>query len=98
MVLLGTEPLLVGCLGAFPCAAGDAELGYSVVGSWQRQGLATEAARALIGWLFEQGAVHSVSAQAYVTSPAAVKVMERCGMRFAGQGDEAGTVRYRRWR
>ena len=97
LVEAGT-PVLVGCLGAFPCAAGDVELGYSVVGSWQRRGLATEAAGALIGWLFGQGSVHSVSAQAYVSSPASVKVMERCGMRFVGQGDEVGTVRYRRWR
>ena len=100
MLLLGEgpKPLLVGCLGAFPCAAGDVELGYSVVDSYQRRGLATEAAQGLIGWLFGQAAVHSVSAQAYETSPASVKVMERCGMRFVGAGDSEGTVRYRRWR
>ncbi len=94
----GSRPLLVGCLGAFPCAAGDVELGYSVVSSQQRRGLATEAALGLIGWLFQQPAIHSVSAQAYETSPASIKVMERCGLRFVGAGDEAGTVRYRRWR
>ena len=99
ILLLGeVKPVLLGGLGAFPCAAGDVELGYSVVGSWQRRGIAAEAARGLIEWLFQQGAVHSVSAQAYETSPASVKVMERCGMRFVGHGDEAGTVRYRRWR
>ncbi len=91
-------PLLVGCLGAFPCAAGDVELGYSVVSSEQRRGLATEAAGALIEWLLQQPAVHSVSAQAYETAPASVTVMQRCGLRFVGGGDEAGTVRYRRWR
>jgi len=25
-------------------------------------------------------------------------VMERCGMSFAGEGDDEGTVRYRRFR
>lgn len=98
MLLSGAVPLLVGCLGAFPCAAGDVELGYSVVNSYQRRGLATEAAETLITWLLEQAVVHSVSAQAYETAPASVKVMQRCGMRFVGQGDEPGTVRYRRWR
>ncbi len=98
LLLGGAKPLLVGCLGAFPCAAGDVELGYSVVNSYQRRGLATEAARGLIGWLLEQQAVHSVSAQAYENSPGSIKVMERCGLRFVGQGDEAGTVRYRRWK
>ena len=98
MLLRERTPVLIGCLGAFPCAAGDVELGYSVVTSFQRQGLATEAAQALTEWLFQQPAVHSVSAQAYETAPASVKVMQRCGMRFVGQGDEAGTVKYRRWR
>jgi len=27
-----------------------------------------------------------------------IKVMERCGMVFAGEGDDPGTVRYRRER
>ena len=94
----GAKPALVGCLGAFPGAAGDVELGYSVVGSQQRRGLASEAVEGLVRWLFGQQAVHSVSAQAYETSVASVKVMERCGMRFVGGGDEAGTVKYRRWR
>ncbi len=98
MLLMDSKPLLVGCLGAFPCAAGDVELGYSVINSQQRRGLATEAAQGLIAWLFQQGTVHSVSAQAYETAPASVKVMERCGLRFVGRGDEDGTVKYRRWR
>lgn len=92
------KPLLVGCLGGFPGPAGDVELGYSVVSSYQRRGLATEAAQGLIRWLLQQAAVHSVSAQTYETMPASMKVMQRCGMRFVGAGDEPGTVRYRRWR
>ena len=99
MLLRGpTEPLLVGCLGGFPCQSGDVELGYSVVDSQQRRGLATEAVQGLVQWLFQQSAVHSVSAQAYETSAGSVKVMQRCGMRFVGSGEEQGTVRYRRWR
>ena len=98
ILLAGTRPLLVGCLGAFPCTAGEVELGYSVVTSPHRRGIATEAAQGLIGWLLQQPAVHSVSAQAYESTPASVKVMQRCGLRFAGSGDEQGTVRYRRWR
>ncbi len=98
LLLTGDDVQLVGCIGAFPCAAGDVELGYSVVGSFQRRGLATEAAQGLTLWLLQQAAVHSVSAQTYTSTPGSIKVMERCGMRFVGQGDEAGTVRYRRWR
>lgn len=98
VVLRGTQEVLVGAVGAFPGASGDVELGYSVVGSWQRKGVATEAVGALIGWLFGQPAVRSVSAQTYVTMPESVKVMERCGLRWVGDGEEVGMVRYRRWR
>lgn len=98
MLLAEDKPVLVGCIGAFPCAAGDVELGYSVVNSHQRRGYATEAAGGLIAWLLEQPAVHSVSAQAYENAPASVKVMQRCGMHFVGQGDGSGTVKYRRWK
>ena len=98
MLLAGSPALLVGSLGAFPCASGDVELGYSVVPSQQRRGLATEAAQGLTNWLLGQAAVHSVSAQTFANMPASIKVMERCGMRFVGPGDEEGTVRYRRWR
>ncbi len=89
---------LLGCLGGFPCAAGDVELGYSVVNSAQRQGYGSEAAAGLIAWLLRRPEVHSVSAQAFETPRASVRVMQRCGMRFVGAGDQAGTVRYRRWR
>lgn len=98
ILLQSSVPVLVGCIGAFPCVAGDVELGYSMVVSHQRRGLTTEAAVGLIAWLFQQPAVHSVSAQAYQTSLASLRVMERCGMRFVGEGDEGGTVKYRCWR
>lgn len=98
MLLGGRPELLIGCLGAFPCAVGDVEIGYSVVSSFQRRGFGTEAAAAFVLWLLEQPNIRSVSAQTYTTMPESIKVMERCGMRFIGQGDQEGTVRYRRWR
>jgi RimJ/RimL family protein N-acetyltransferase len=91
-------PVLVGCLGAFPCAAGDVEVGYSVVPSYQRQGIGTEAANAFIEWLLQQPTIRTVSAQTFETMPQSIKVMQRCGMKWIGQGDEAGMVKYRRWR
>lgn len=89
---------LIGCIGGFPCAGGDVELGYSVINSLHRQGFGSEAASALMSWFLQQPAVRSVSAQAYETSPASVKVMQRCGMQYVGAGDHPGTVRYRRRR
>jgi RimJ/RimL family protein N-acetyltransferase len=50
-------PTLVGSVGyKGPPADGVVEIGYSVVPSWQRRGLATEASRALIAAAWERGA------------------------------------------
>jgi RimJ/RimL family protein N-acetyltransferase len=89
---------LIGAVGAFPKLEGDAEIGYSTLPAFQRKGYATEAARALVEWLLRQKNVRSVSAQTYPRLPESIKVMERCGMTFVGDGDEPETVRYRRMR
>ena len=94
----GKGATLVGSVGAFPKLQGEAEIGYSVLPEFQRQGLASEAALALTEWLFTQRPVLSVAAQTYATMPESIKVMERCGMVPAGLGDDPGTVRYRRLR
>lgn len=97
MLSIERAPRLVGCLGGFPCAHGDVELGYSVAGPEQRQGFATEAVCALTAWLLQQPAVRSVSAQAFESAPASIRVMQRSGMVCVGEGEHPGTVRYRRW-
>jgi [ribosomal protein S5]-alanine N-acetyltransferase len=89
---------LIGAVGAFPKLEGDAEIGYSTIRSYQRQGYATEAARALVDWLLTQKGVKSVSAQTYTSLPESIKVMERCGMTYVGPGEDEGTVRYQRRR
>ncbi len=94
----GRGSVLIGAVGAFPKLEGDAEIGYSTIGSYQRQGYGTEAARALVEWLLTQKDVKSVSAQTYPSLPESIKVMERCGMRYAGPGEDEGTVRYLRLR
>jgi RimJ/RimL family protein N-acetyltransferase len=57
-VLAGPEPpTLVGSVGyKGPPADGAVEIGYSIVPTWQRRGLATEACRALIAAAWERGA------------------------------------------
>ena len=89
---------LVGCLGGFPKSDGVVEIGYSTLPAFQRRGLGSEAARALVDWLLQQEGVRAVTAQTFRTMPESIKVMERCGMAFAGDGDDPGTVRYRRER
>jgi [ribosomal protein S5]-alanine N-acetyltransferase len=89
---------LVGAVGGFPKGNGDVEIGYSTLPAFQRRGYATAFAGALVEWLLGMSGVRSVSAQTYPRLGESVKVMERCGMRFVGDGDDEGTVRYRRIR
>ncbi len=51
------HPILVGSAGyKGPPSDGVVEIGYSIVPTWQRRGLATEASRALIASAWERGA------------------------------------------
>jgi len=90
------KPTLIGAVGGFAKPRGEVEIGYSTLPEFQRRGYATEAARALIKMLFADEKVLSVSAQTFPSLPESIKVMERCGMRFVGDGDDPGTVRYRK--
>ena len=89
---------VIGAVGGFPKADGDVEIGYSTLPAFQRRGYGTAAAQKLVGWLLTQRGVKSVSAQTYLRLPESVKVMERCGMKLVGAGDDPETVRYRRMR
>jgi ribosomal-protein-alanine N-acetyltransferase len=95
---LGRSRTLVGAIGGFPRAQGDVEIGYSTLPGFQRRGFATASAQKLVEWLLTMEGVESVSAQTYPRVVESIKVMERCGMRFVGDGDDPGTVRYRRTR
>jgi [ribosomal protein S5]-alanine N-acetyltransferase len=95
---LGRGRTLVGAVGGFPKPDGDVEIGYSTLPEFQRRGYATAFATKLVDWLLTLEGVESVSAQTFSRLPESIKVMERCGMRFVGDGDDVGTVRYRRVR
>jgi len=94
----GGRRTLIGCVGGFVKPDGDVEIGYSTLPEFQRRGYGTEASMALVEWLLTREGIRSVSAQTFPRLPESIKVMERCGMRFVGDGDEEGTVRYRRFR
>jgi len=88
---------LIGSLGGFTKAANpsEAEIGYGFLPEFQGQGFATEGARALIEYLRGEEGIVSVIAHTFPSIPASIRVMEKCGMVFDGDGEEAGTVRYR---
>jgi [ribosomal protein S5]-alanine N-acetyltransferase len=98
-VVMRAEPAtLIGTLGGFPKTETEAEVGYSILPPWQRQGLATEGLRALLDEIRRRKSVQTFTAQTFPHLVASVRVLEKCAFALAGVGDEEGTVRYRRGR
>ena len=62
--------------------------------SFTRRGYATEAARAVIAWVFFHSDASAIVAVARAENAASIAVMRRCGMTLRGAGEEPGTVRY----
>jgi RimJ/RimL family protein N-acetyltransferase len=67
-----------------PGDEGVVEIAYGVAPAYQGQGLATEAARALVGFAFDDAGIHVVRAHTLPTSNASTRVLTRCGFRFVG--------------
>lgn len=70
-----------------PDEAGMVEIGYAIVPSYRRRGLATEAARGLIDNAFAHAHVKRVDAHTLAEPNPSTKVLERVGMKFAGTVD-----------
>ena len=77
-----------------PSADGTVEVGFSVIESYQRQGLATEAVSALLGWAFIHPEVSRVIAHTMPDLAPSIRVLVKIGFRFTGKGSEEGSVRY----
>ena len=75
----------------------SARLGMGFCRPYEGKGFATEAARALVDYVRGDERLSSVIAHTYPSIPASIRVMEKCGMVFDGEGEEAGTIRYRLW-
>jgi ribosomal-protein-alanine N-acetyltransferase len=88
---------LIGALGGFTKAAAPAEceVGYSTIAPYEGRGFATEGVRALIDYVRSDERITSVIAHTFPSIPGSIRVMEKCGLTFDGEGEEAGTVRYR---
>lgn len=87
---------LIGCLGAFAREPFiTCEIGYGILPSFEGRGYATEGMRALVDHLRADTRITSFIAHTFPSLPRSIRVMEKCGMVFDGDGEEAGTIRYR---
>ena len=68
-------------------ADGSCEIGYSLVPSFHGSGYATEASRELIRWALSHGDVERVTSETLPDLIDSIRVMEKCGMRFIGDGN-----------
>lgn len=89
-------PTAIGTMGfkGKPSADGAVEIGYSVLNEYQRLGYATEAARRLVEWAFSHPEVKRVIAETYPELIPSIRVMEKNGFRFIGDGSEPRVICY----
>jgi [ribosomal protein S5]-alanine N-acetyltransferase len=93
------DQALVG-LGGFksgPDSKRMVEIGYAVAPSYQRQGLATSAARQLIEIAFESNLVDWVCAHTLAESNASTRVLEKCGMTKVSETVDPDVGKVWRW-
>jgi ribosomal-protein-alanine N-acetyltransferase len=77
-----------------PNAAGVVEIAYEISQDYRAKGYATEIAKALIEHAFSQEGVQKIIAHTLEEYNAAVKVLQKCGMQFAGniQSEDSDTL------
>ena len=80
-----------------PNAAGTVEIGYAIVPSYRRRGLATETAQGLIDNAFVHAHVKRVDAHTLAEPNPSTKVLEKVGMKFAGAVDHPKLGEVWRW-
>lgn len=92
----GGRPILIGNGGfaGAPSEDGTVEVGYSIIESFQGQGFAPEAVRGMVAWAFTHAHVTRLIAHTLPDLRPSIRVLEKCGFRFAGESGEEGTIRY----
>jgi RimJ/RimL family protein N-acetyltransferase len=79
-----------------PDRDGVAEIAYAIVPSFERRGYATEVARALIDYCFENGA-RKVRAHTLPMPNASNRILTRCGFDFVGEVNDPNDGLIWRW-
>jgi RimJ/RimL family protein N-acetyltransferase len=92
---LKTERKVIGCvgIGVTNKEQGQASIGWMLSCQYQRQGLATEASRALIDFSFHSMALHRIFARTGRANTRSWRLMERLGMRREAHFRQSHEVR-----
>jgi RimJ/RimL family protein N-acetyltransferase len=85
VALLDDDALVGDCMLAIGAGGRpSAEIGYTVAPAAHGRGVATEAARAVVGYAFDRQGVHAVRAVTDTRNTGSIRVAERLGMRLVG--------------
>lgn len=86
IIIHKSENTLIGDIGfkGLRDATGTVEIGYGIVPSHQRQGYASEAAKAMVNWAFTQSGVQRVTAECLTENISSIRVLEKIGMQHTG--------------
>lgn len=78
---------LIGTCGykGTPSLAGEVEIGYEIADHYQGQGLATEAAQALVAHAFADAAVNWITAHTLAEKNASNHLLQKIGFQFIGE-------------
>lgn len=83
--VVAPDATLVGSTGASPPdALGRSLGGYSILPAFEGQGFATEAARAVFGWVASQPSLRSLEATTFEQHYASRRVLEKLGFQLVG--------------
>lgn len=87
-------PVLIGSGGFIAHENGSVEIGYSVLSNYQNKGYATEAVRSMLKWALSSLKKDCIIANTYPHLKASIRVLEKNGFLFKGNGSEEGTITY----
>lgn len=79
-------PTMIGCGGVTTHEDTVPTIGYWVGAPWRGRGYATEIARALVDYAFEELGAERIGVSCRVTNTASRRVIEKCGFQWAGCG------------
>lgn len=91
-VVQQSDEAFVGAIG-FNALGDEAELAYHVVPQHQGRGLAAEACRGALDWVFERGTAQVVAFVEDANAPS-IRLAKRLGFRRSANGPESETPRY----
>lgn len=99
IVLKEDERLVIGTVGCFwvSRASNSMELAYALAESYWGKGIAAEASRAIINYVFSDFPVIRIQARCKAENTASRRVMEKIGMQFEGTQRSSLKHRNRHW-